>query len=93
MRYNGVQLYIAIIVNASHVVFSILFFVLFQMRLRISLRGSVRPSSVRPSVLSPSVRPSIPCYLRMTENVALEAEKFAKNIKNNDTVESAEVLV
>ena len=47
------------------------------MRLRISIRGHVRPSVLL------SVRPSIPCYLRTTSTWGL---KVINNIITNDTM-------
>ena len=58
------------------------------MRLRISIRGLVRPSdspSVGPSVrrsVRPSVRPSVPCYFRTMKNVIFEA--LTTTTCNND---------
>ena len=68
------------------------------MRLRISIRGRVRPSvgrSVRPSVgpsVGPSVRtgplgrPSVPCYFRMTKN-----DDFDEGICPNDKINTVEI--
>ena len=52
------------------------------MRLRISIRGRVRPS----------VRPSIPCYFRTTNMAIFEDEKSSIDITNNDTISDDEVV-
>ena len=52
------------------------------MRLRISVRGRVRPS----------VGPSIPCYFRMTNMAVFEGRKSTNDFSNNDTVRDDEVV-
>ena len=51
------------------------------MRLRISIRGRVRPS------VGPSVRPSVPCYFRTSKNDISKAPMTTKFIKEKEKVE------
>ena len=65
---------------------------IFQMRLRISIRGRDHPS-VGPSV-HPSVRPSVrlsdrlyvPCYFQMMNVAIFEIKNSSNDIKNSDTM-------
>ena len=50
------------------------------MRLRISIRGRVRPS------VGPSVRRSVPSYSRTTNLTIFEGRKSSNDITNNDTM-------
>ena len=56
------------------------------MRLRISIRGRVRPSVRR------SVGPSVPCYFRKTKIVDFEDRKSSNDIINNATMSDDEVV-
>ena len=52
------------------------------MRLRISIRGHVRPS----------VRPSVPCYFRMTNMANFEDKKSSNDVMDNDIISDDEVV-
>ena len=52
------------------------------MRLRISIRGRVRPS----------VHPYVPCYFRKTIMAVFEGKKSSNDIINNDTMSDDEVV-
>ena len=56
------------------------------MRLRISIKGCVRPS------VGPSVRRSVPYYFRRTKIVVFEGQKSSNVIKNDDTMSEGEVV-
>ena len=64
------------------------------MRLRISIRGYVRPSvrlSVRRSVRW-SVVPSVPCYFRKSNLAVFEGKKSSNDILNDSIMSDDEVV-
>ena len=92
------MLHLGVIVTASHVISRQNFFLLlwlnvvtslyhdrmifFQMRLRISIRGRVRPF----------VGPAVPSYFWTLNMAALEDDKTLTDIVNNGTVSDDEVV-